>query len=84
VLYNWESLDLLLRIVGTDRCLFGTETPGIGSALDPETGRQLDDLRPVVEAIGWLSDEQRQAIFEGNARQVFTKLPVPVEEGVVG
>jgi predicted TIM-barrel fold metal-dependent hydrolase len=78
VLYNPESLELLLRIVGTDRCLFGTETPGIGSALDPDTGRHLDDLRPVVEEIGWLTDEQRHAIFEGNARTVFNRLPAPV------
>lgn len=84
VLYNPESLELLLRIVGPDRCLFGTETPGIGSALDPATGRQLDDLRPVVEAIEWLSDEQRDAIFEGNARAVFSRLPVPVQQGIEG
>jgi len=87
VLYSPESLELLFRIVGTDRCLFGTETPGIGSAIDPETGRALDDLRPVVDAIEWLSDAQRAAIFEQNARSVFTKLPVAhaatVEGGLV-
>lgn len=74
VLYNPESLELLLRVVGPDRCLFGTETPGIGSAWDEGAGRYLDDLKPVVEGIGWLSDEQRHAIFEGNARQVFKGL----------
>jgi len=84
VLYSPEALDYLLRIVGTDRCLFGTETPGIGSALDPDTGRHLDDLRPVVEAIGWLSDDERAAIFEGNARTVFPRLSVPQREGVAG
>jgi 4-oxalmesaconate hydratase len=84
VLYNPESLEFLLRIVGPDRCLFGTETPGIGSALDPETGRCMDDLRPVVEGIEWLSNEQRAAIFEGNARTVFPRLPVSVEGRVVG
>jgi predicted TIM-barrel fold metal-dependent hydrolase len=86
VLYSPEALDYLLRIVGTDRCLFGTETPGIGSALDPDTGRYLDDLRPVVESIGWLSDDDRAAVFEGNARIVFPRLPVsvPQREGVAG
>jgi 4-oxalmesaconate hydratase len=86
VLYNRESLEFLLRIVGPDRCLFGTETPGIGSARDPETGRYLDDLRPVVESIDWLSDEERAAVFEGNARTVFPRLPisVPQREGVAG
>jgi len=82
VLYSPESVDLLLRIVGTDRCLFGTETPGIGSALDPATGRYLDDLRPVLEEIDWLTDEQRTDVFEGNARQVFTRLLAPPEGGI--
>jgi predicted TIM-barrel fold metal-dependent hydrolase len=84
VLYSPEALEYLLRIVGTDRCLFGTETPGIGSALDPDTGRYLDDLRPVIESIEWLGDDDRTAIFEGNARTVFPRLSVPQREGVAG
>ena len=73
VLYNQESLELLFRIVGTDRCLFGTERPGSGSAQDPVTGRWFDDLRPLIEGIEWLSDDDRQSIFEDNARSVFTR-----------
>jgi len=73
VLYNQESLDLLFRIVGTDRCLFGTENPGSGSAKDPETGRWLDDLRPVIESISWLTDDDRRRIFEENPRTVFPR-----------
>ena len=38
----------------------------------------MDDLRPVVEAIDWLSDAERHAIFEGNARTVFNRLPAAV------
>jgi 4-oxalmesaconate hydratase len=40
---------------------------------DPDTGRSFDDLKPVIEDIGTLSDADRAAIFEGNARQVFSR-----------
>jgi 4-oxalmesaconate hydratase len=74
VLYNKESLELLFKIVGPDRCLFGTEKPGSGSAKDPVTGRDYDDLKPVIEEIEFLTEEQRNGIFQDNARRVFTKL----------
>lgn len=73
---HWPvSIDLLLRTVGVDRCVFGTEKPGSGSAQNPETGRDYDDLKPVIEEIDWLSDADREAIFEQNARKIFTGLP---------
>jgi 4-oxalmesaconate hydratase len=76
VLYNQESLDFLFRIVGTDRCLFGTENPGSGSSKDPATGRWLDDLKPVIQGIAWLSDTDLGRIFEDNARAVFPRYRV--------
>ena len=74
VLYNKESLELLFKVVGPDRCLFGTERPGSGSAIDPATGRSLDDLRPVIEEISFLSSAEKAAIFEGNARMFYARL----------
>jgi 4-oxalmesaconate hydratase len=74
--YNKESLELLFKIVGTDRCLFGTENPGTGTAIDPDTGKLMDDLKPVIEDIDWLTQEDRERIFERNARQVFSRLSV--------
>jgi 4-oxalmesaconate hydratase len=73
VLYNVEALDLLFRIAGTDRCLFGTENPGSGSSQDPATGAWMDDLKPVIESIPWLSEADRAGIFEANARAVFPR-----------
>lgn len=75
VLHWPASLDLLFQTVGTDRCLFGTEKPGSGTAINPDTGRDFDDLKPVIEGIQWLTDADRAAIFEGNARRVFAGLP---------
>ncbi|MGY1841363.1 MULTISPECIES: amidohydrolase family protein [unclassified Modestobacter] len=76
-LYDQASLAYLFATVGTDRCLFGTERPGSGSVTDPDTGRPFDDLKPVIEGIGALDDADRQALFEGNARRVFSRWAGP-------
>lgn len=69
--YSVEALDLLLKVVGTDNVLFGSEKPGTGSARDPLTGRDFDDLKPVIESIAWLSAEDRQKIFEDNSSKLY-------------
>ena len=71
VLYSEEALSLLIKTVGADRCLFGAECPGVGSTIDPATGRTRDDIAPMIQAFDWLSEADKQAIFEGNARKVF-------------
>ena len=68
VLYNQESLELLFKIIGTDRCMFGTENPGTGSAQDPVTGKWLDDTKPDIEGISWLTEEDKANVFENVAR----------------
>ena len=70
-LYSTDALELLFKTVGPDRCLFGTERPGIGTSKDPLTDRWLDDTRPHIESIEWLSDADRKQIFEGTARSIF-------------
>src|SRR5580765_6768458 len=42
VLYSKDALELLFKTVGVDRCVFGTERPGVGTVKDPRTGRWLD------------------------------------------
>jgi hypothetical protein len=74
VVHTREALELLFRVCGTDRCLFGAQRPGAASARDPATGRWGDDLRPLIDAIEWLSEDDRRRIFERNARTVFTRL----------
>lgn len=74
VLYNQESLELLFKVVGVDRCLFGSDKPANGSVVDPVTGRSLNDIRPMIEAIPWLSGDDKHAVYEGNARKVFSRL----------
>lgn len=73
VLYNEEGLDLLFKVVGTDRCMFGTENPGTGSYKDPETGKMLDDTKPIIEGIAGLTDQDKKNVFEDVARKVFPR-----------
>jgi 4-oxalmesaconate hydratase len=51
--------------------VFGTEKPGSGSVADPFTGRDLDDLKPVIDAFDFLTDSDKHMVFEGNARSLF-------------
>ncbi len=71
VLYTKDAVELLIKTVGWDRCLFGAECPGVGSVKHPETGRTLDDVAPSIQAIDWLTQEQKEAVLWGNAARVF-------------
>jgi len=70
-LYTTEAIELLVRTVGVDRCLFGSEKPGTGSAINPDTGRWFDDIKVLIEQIDWLEDKDRSALFEHNAASLF-------------
>ena len=70
-LYTKDAIELLIRTVGVDRCLFGTEKPGTGSQINPANGHWFDDIHLLVNDIDWLSDADRTALYEGNAREVF-------------
>ena len=51
------------------RVLFATEKPGTGSAKDPKTGRDFDDLKPVLEEL--LRPEDQKAVFTDNALALY-------------
>ena len=70
-LYTRDAIELLLKTVGVDRCLFGTEKPGTGSQINPATGGWYDDTHTLVNAIDWLSDGDRSALYEKNASSLF-------------
>ena len=72
-IYSKEAIELLLKVAGTDNVLFGTEKPGTGSARDPISGRDYDDMKPVIESIDWLTDAQKADIFECNCRRLYSK-----------
>lgn len=69
-LYTRDALELLIKTVGPDRCLFGTEKPGTGTQRD-ENGRWYDDVLGKLDEIEWLSKDDRDAVLSGNARAIF-------------
>ena len=71
VLYTKDAIELLLKVVGPERALFGAECPGVGSKINPETGREMDDIQPYFHEIDFLTDADREMIFSGNAKKVF-------------
>ena len=71
--YDQDALELLFKVVGPERVLFATENPGTGSAIDPKTGRAYDDLKPVIEAIPFLTEADRRNIFECNCTRLYSR-----------
>jgi len=56
------------------RMLFGTEAPGSGRAVRPETGRTSDDLVPVIGSFDFLTEEDKIKIFHENPARVIPAL----------
>lgn len=73
VTYDQDALELLFKKVGTKNVLFATENPGTGSAPDPLTGRHYDDLKPVIDAIPFLSDDDKRDIYECNCTRLYSR-----------
>jgi predicted TIM-barrel fold metal-dependent hydrolase len=76
-LHAQKSLEMLIGLVGSKNVLFGTENPGSGSAANPATGKSFDDIKPLIDAIDSLSEQDRRNIFEENARRLFSRLSIP-------
>lgn len=68
-LYSEQALRLLFEVMGTDRLVFGTERPGTGTAPNPATGRDFDDIKPVVQSL--LDEAGQRAVFQDNAVKLF-------------
>ncbi len=42
-----------------------------GSSKHPESGEWLDNIKPLIDDIDFLSDADRKMIYEDNAKRVF-------------
>jgi 4-oxalmesaconate hydratase len=72
--YHQPGIDLLTRVIPVKNILFASEMIGAVRGIDPETGHYYDDTKRYIEATANLNAEQRYAVYEGNARQVFSRL----------
>ena len=72
--YSQEAMELLIKVVGVDNVIFASEMLGGVNAIDPATGRSFDDNRRFIDAIAWLTEQDRSKIFEDNARKAYPRL----------
>jgi predicted TIM-barrel fold metal-dependent hydrolase len=71
VLYSQNAMELLIKEIGPDNIVMGSELPGTGTAIDPRTGTQFDDVGNYIERIEWLSQADKNKIFYENAQKLF-------------
>jgi len=68
--------DLLLDIVRGESMVCVSEMSGAVGGIDPETGHYVDDTKRYIDNNTKLSQEEKQLIFEGNTRRVFSRLKI--------
>ena len=76
--YHQPGIDLLVDVIDTKNILFGSEMIGAVRGIDPQTGFYFDDTKRYIDGAE-ISAAERDAIFEGNARAVFTRLNEKLE-----
>lgn len=77
--YHQPGIDLLVDVIDTQNILFGSEMVGAVRGIDPNTGEYFDDTKRYIDAAN-ITEEQRAAIFEGNARRVYPRLDFQLRE----
>jgi len=61
--YNPIFLEAAIKQRGVNRMLFGTEAPGSGRHVNPETGKSGDHIVEVLDGFSFLTDNDRKAIM---------------------
>ena len=74
--YHQRGIDLLLDIVPVENILFASEMIGAVRGIDPESGHYYDDTKRYIDANEKLSAVEKEQIFAGNAKRVFSRLKV--------
>jgi len=72
--YGQIGMETLLRTIDTANILFASEMIGAVRGIDPRTGHHFDDTKRYLDAIDWLTEDQRHRLFEGNALTVYPRL----------
>ncbi|MFM1950412.1 MAG: hypothetical protein RL418_99 [Actinomycetota bacterium] len=77
--YHQPGIDLLVDVIDNKNILFGSEMIGAVRGIDPTTGNYFDDTKRYIQAAN-ISQPDREAIFEHNARKVFPRLNQKLKE----
>ncbi|WP_244443146.1 amidohydrolase family protein [Bradyrhizobium sp. Ai1a-2] len=76
--YHQPGIDLLTQVIPAENILFASEMVGAVKGIDPETGFNYDDTRRYIDNSTLLTAEQKRAIFVGNARRVYSRIPADI------
>lgn len=71
--YHQPGIDLLFEVIEIENILFASEMFGAVKTIDPKTGHHFDDTKRYIDNLD-LSDEDREKVFEKNARRVYPRL----------
>lgn len=77
--YHQPGIDLLVDVIPTKNILFASEMIGAVRGIDSQTGYYFDDTKRYIDNSQHLNVEQKQAIFSGNAKKVFSRLSSKLE-----
>jgi predicted TIM-barrel fold metal-dependent hydrolase len=70
--YDPWTLSTAIRQRGVERMVFGTESPGSGSAVvNPYTGKSADDILATIDKFEFLDDKQKLEMVHFNPQRVF-------------
>jgi 4-oxalmesaconate hydratase len=72
--YNQDAMEMLLKVAGVDNVMFASEMLGGVTTVDPQSGRFFDDNKPCLDAVTWLTADDRRKIFELNVQKVYPRL----------
>jgi predicted TIM-barrel fold metal-dependent hydrolase len=61
--YDLDFLECAIKQRGVHQMLFGTEAPGSGRAVRPETGLSGDNLVPVLAAFDFITEDDKRYIM---------------------
>ena len=73
--YDPWTLSTAIRQRGAQRMVFGTESPGSGSAVtNPFTGKPADDILATIDKFDFVDEKQKLDMVHFNAQKVFPLL----------
>jgi predicted TIM-barrel fold metal-dependent hydrolase len=82
--YDEPVLEATIKQRGLKQMLFGTEAPGSGGAVRPETGKTSDDLVPVIAKMDFLSEDDKVTLFNRNPAGFCPQLGAIGKAGAAG
>jgi 4-oxalmesaconate hydratase len=76
--YHQPGAELLAKVIPVKNILFASEVIGAVRGIDPESRHAYDDTKRYIDAVPWLTAQDRQEIFAGNALRVYGRLPAQI------